>query len=216
MRRRAAIAFGIAFFLGANAARAENPWEEIMGRKPRTWAEPNGRFTIDLPVGWTAEARAASAGIIEFWRNHPDYGQTAHVTVEMKTLPPGVKVQHFAVRVTEDIDKVAKNVTLIEEDRLEVSGRPAIRRYFTHQEKAHAELTNEVVQVIFVVGERGFVVTLETAYGARPIFWEDFGLMIKGFVAGAPGDDMTLRRSGKGGRKKLKAGEMVNPDGVPY
>lgn len=195
------------------SARAENPWEELMGRKPRLWSDPQGRFTIDLPIGWSADEKQSANGMIGFWRQHPDYGHSAHVTVEIKNLPPGVKLAHFGVRVAEDVQKVAKNYNPIEEDRIDLGGMPAIRRYFTYQEKAHAQLTNEVVQIIAVSGERGYIITLETGYGVRQIFWEDFNLMLRGFSAGA---EMRIDRKPGEGRKRLKAGEMVNPNGVPY
>lgn len=208
-----AVASGSA--LSASPARAQNPWEELMGRKQRTWSEPNGRFSLDLPVGWKADTKNASAGMTDFWRTHPDYGHSAHVSVEVKNLPPGVKLGHLAVRVGEDVQKVAKNYNLVEEDRIEIAGSSAIRRYFTYQEKGHAQLTNEVVQVIFVAGERGYVITLETTYGVRSIFWDDFNLMIKGFSPSGAGDIRLDRKPGEG-RKKLRAGEMVNPNAVPY
>lgn len=206
------LAVAAALFSLSTVAWAENPWESLMGRKPRVWTDPAGRFSLDLPVGWTAQTHG-DTGPVELWRLHQDSGQKAHVTVELRNLPPGVKLAHFGVRVSEEVKKAAKNVQVVEEDRAEIGGYPAIRRLFTHQEAGNAALTDEVVQVIVVAGERGVVITLETALGARGLFWEEFELMMKGFVFG--GSDLPLPKTGEG-RRRVRAGEMVNPDAVPY
>jgi hypothetical protein len=101
---------------------------------------------------------------------------------------------------------------MLSEDRITVSGASAIRRHFTYQEQAHAQLTNEVVQIIFLVGERGFVMTLATALGVRQAYQDDFDRILQSFVGSAPGEEVPTPTK----RKKIRSGEMVNPDGVPY
>ncbi|MFO0724929.1 MAG: hypothetical protein U1E65_14205 [Myxococcota bacterium] len=195
------------------AARAGNPWEELMGRKPKLWSDPAGRFTIDLPMGWAVETKEGS--IISFLKTASDTNIHARVSVEMRTVPPNTRLAHFASRVMEEIEGVARNLKVIDEDKVEISGTSGIRRLFRHQERGHAELTDEVVQVIFLAGERGFVVTLEMPAGARELFWEDFEMMTKGFSASGPGEEIRPAKAGEG-RKKVRAGEMINPDVAPY
>lgn len=198
-------------------ARAENPWEELMGpEKPRPWNDPDGRFQIGVPIGWRAEQRKGAKNLTDLWKTHPDYGATAHVTVELRAIPPKVALAHLAVRTMEELKNSARSLQLIDEDTLTVSGTPARRRYFTYQERGHAELTNEVVQVLFIVGERAFIITLETAAGARQIFWEDFEKMIKSFTARGSGENGDDGDKLPGERRRVRAGEMVNPDAVKY
>ena len=79
----------------------------------------------------------------------------------------------------------------------------------------YRKVTDEVVQVIFLAGERAFVLTLEMPAGTRELFWEDFELMTKGMNASGPGDEIRPMKAGEA-RKKVRAGEMINPDVAPY
>ncbi|MCK6551243.1 hypothetical protein L6R52_35740 [Myxococcota bacterium] len=195
------------------AASAGNPWEELMGPgKPRLWNDPEGRFSIDLPVGWTAGARRGMPNVVDFIKEHPDHGYTARVSVEMRTLPPGVKTAHFAVKVQDETKRAARAFRLLEADKVEVSGVTAHRTYFTFHELSNAELSNEAVQLAFLVGERGFVITFVCAAGARGVFWEDFEKMLRGFSGRGPGETRPMPKE----RKRIRAGEMVNPDAVQY
>lgn len=193
-------------------AEAKNPWEELMGRKPRTWTDPEGRFSIDLPVGWTAKPQA-SAPIVDFWKRSADHGAVAHVTVTIKPVPPGVNVRHLALHVEKDIKARARGFQVVERGRLQVGGQPAVRTHFTYRELGNVQLVNEVDQYVLVIAERAFILTFEHAYGARPLFEEDFGYMVKGFSGRGPGERI-LR--GKKKRRRVRAGEMVNPDAVRY
>lgn len=193
-------------------AQAANPWEELMGRKPRMWNDPQGRFQMDLPVGWAAQPQEG-APVVDFWKRHPDHGAVAHVTVVMKTVPPNVDVRHLALHVEKDVKGQARGYKVIERARTEVSGRPAVRTHFTYRELGNAQLVNEVDQYVLVMAERAFIITFEHAYGVRPIFAEDFGLMVKGFSGRGPGEHIV---TGKKKRRRVRAGEMVNPDAVRY
>lgn len=194
-------------------ADAANPWEELMGRKPRTWSDPKGRFSIDLPVGWAAKVQDG-APVVDFWKRHPDHGAVAHVTVMMKTVPPNVNVRHVALHVEKDVKKTARGFQVLERERLSMSGRDAVRTHFTYRELGNAQLVNEVDQYVVVLGERAFVLTFEHAFGARPIFTEDFGHMVKGFAGRAPGEEGVFGKKKK--RRRVRAGEMINPDAVRY
>lgn len=202
-----------ALLVAPSLAEAGNPWEELMGPgKARLWTDPEGRFFLDLPVGWTAEARRGETGIVDFTKLHPDNGYAAHVTVEIRTVPPDVKTAHFADRVEDETRRQAPGYRLLERDRAQISGISAVRTYFTFRELQNAELTNEGVQLVLVNGERAFIITFVAAAGTRGVFWEDFEKMVKGFGARAPGDESPMPKQ----RKKVRAGEMVNPDAVGY
>jgi hypothetical protein len=199
--------------LVVNAAIAGNPWEELMGPgKPVLWTDPSGRFWLDLPLGWKPDVKADS-GFVDFWKTHEDYGYTAHVEVEMRTVPPGTKTAHFAARVNDDLKKSAPGFRVQAEDRSPISGVNAVRRAFTFQAANNAQLLTEVLQYVFVVGERAFILSMITPAGGRGVFQEDFDKMIKNFNGRAPGDDTLPVPKGK---KKIRAGEMVNPDAVQY
>lgn len=189
------------------------PWEDLMGPgKPRMWTDPKARFYTDLAVGWEAKPRP-DVPVVDFVKQDRDRGLSAHVQVEMRMLPPNVNTRHFALRVLEQTKKRAPQYRQLGEDRLKVSGVPAVRTHFTYRVHGNAAMQNEVVQTVFIVGERGFIVTLETLAGARGVFWEDFEKMLKGFSGRAPGEES---RPLPKRRKRVKSGEMVNPDAVKY
>lgn len=203
--------FVLSLFVSAPAF-AGNPWEELMGRKPTMWNDPKGRFSIDLPLGWELQPRTSGDNIVDFAKHDTDRGFSALLSIEMRPLPPNVRLAHFSSKVNDEVRKDVRGYKLLAEDRMTVAGVPAYRRHFSHQDRGHAELTRECVQVMFLVGERAFVVTLLTHYGARALFWEDFEIMMKGFNAQSPGEE--IKPSEK--RKKVRAGEMVNPDALDY
>jgi hypothetical protein len=212
-RLTSAALLGLLVLGAGSAAWAKNPWEELMGRKPRTWADPKGRFSIDLPLGWAPQVNDETQ-VVDFWKEHPDHGVVAHLSVQLKPVPPGVKVRHYALHITGEVKKSAPNYRVLVEQRLEVSGIPAYRTVFTYNERGNAALLNEVDQVVLVAGERAFVLTFEYAAGARPVFEEDFGYMVKGFSPRAPGEEGVVG-SGKS-RRKIREGEMINPDVLRY
>jgi hypothetical protein len=203
---RAAVAVALLLVSG-------NPWEDLMGRKPNLWTDPKARFFLDLPVGWTASEREG-VPVVDFWKNHPDNGFVAHVTVEMRTLPPNVSVRHFALQVTKDVQAATKFYRALGERTIDISGTKGILTDFSHREHGNAQLVNEVTQVVFIMGERAFIVMMENAAGTRPVFQEDFDVMLKGFVGRAPGQETVPAEAGK--RKKIRSGEMINPDAIKY
>ena len=210
LRPAALTAFAV--LLAAPATFAGNPWEELMGPgKGRVWNDPQGRFYLDLPVGWEAKPDGTTP-VVNIWKNHPDNGLVAHVSVEMRTVPPGVKTAHYALQVDTEMKRMP-GYRLIERDAMTVGGERARRTLFTYRERSNAELVNEVVQIVFLDGERAFIVTLQTAYGARGAFWEDFEKMMKSFTGRAPGEE---GRAAPKERRRVKAGEMINPDAVGY
>lgn len=206
--------FAVVFVLVAPApALAGNPWEDLMGPgKPQIWNDPQSRFHIDLPVGWTA-LPDNPPNAARFGRRHPDYGHSALVTVEVRTVPPRVKLRHVALRVEEEVKAAAPGYRVVSEDRLRVSGQKAIRRHFTYRSNNNAQLSREVVQIVLTVPERAFIITLEAGYGTRGLFWEDFEKMVAGFRGRSVGQEslpMPKRR------RRIKSGEMINPDAVRY
>ena len=190
-----------------------NPWEELMGRKPNLWTDPQARFHLDLPVGWTGSERQGLP-VVDFWKTHPDHGFVAHVTVEMRMLPPNVNVRHFALQVSKDVQAATKFYKPLGEKQVGISGTKGVLTEFTHREMGNATLVNEVTQVVFIVGERAFIIMMENAAGTRPVFQEDFDIMLKGFVGRAPGQETVPTEAGK--RKKVRSGEMINPDAIKY
>lgn len=193
-------------------ALAGNPYEDLFGRKPQMWTDPEGRFAIDLPVGWEAKYKAGEPHVA-FLRVDQDQGLSAQVTVELRPLPPETRLNHFVLHVQEETKKLAPGFQIVDQDKVSLSGVDARRTLFTYQVRGNAQLTNEVVQVVMVQGDRGFVITLETVMGGRARFWEEFELMTKGFSPHAIAGNTETR--GKG-RKKIRSGELVNPDALKY
>lgn len=176
------------------------------------WTDPEGRFAIDLPVGWEAKYKAGEPHVA-FLRVDQDQGLSAQVTVELRPLPPETRLNHFVLHVQEETKKLAPGFQIVDQDKVSLSGVDARRTLFTYQVRGNAQLTNEVVQVVMVQGDRGFVITLETVMGGRARFWEEFELMTKGFSPHAIAGNTETR--GKG-RKKIRSGELVNPDALKY
>ncbi|MBI2373166.1 MAG: hypothetical protein HYV07_04130 [Deltaproteobacteria bacterium] len=209
--------FGLALslILAAPPVLAGNPWEELMGRKPQMWSDPEGRFAVDLPQGWKATSKNRAPNIVEFFKTESEHGLTAKVSMEIRTVPKGVKLAHFVQRVNEESNRAVRELRIVETDQLEVSGTQARRQLVTYQLFGHTELRAEAVQVIMVGEERAYVFTLETPFGARGLFWEDFEIMVKGLSLSGTGAP-AMRTSPDAPRKKLRAGEMVNPDELKY
>ena len=180
--------------------------------KPQIWNDPQSRFHIDLPVGWRALPDNPPTAV-RFGRTHPDYGHSALVTVEMRTVPAEVKVRHFDLRVEREVKRAAPGYRVLKEDRTRLSGHAAIRRHFRYRDKNNAQRYREVVQLVTVLPERAFIITLETAYGTRGLFWEEFERMLRGFRGRSPGQDrLPMPKQ----RRRIKSGEMINPDAVRY
>ncbi|MEM7710842.1 MAG: hypothetical protein AAF264_08865 [Pseudomonadota bacterium] len=131
----------------------------------------------------------------------------------MRGLPPGVKLRHFALQVEREVEQAAPGYKVLGEDRLRVSARPALRRHFLYRDHNNAQLYREVVQLVTLVPERAFIITLETAYGTRGVFWEEFEKMVKGFRGRSPSEESLPMPKA---RRRIKSGEMINPDAVRY
>jgi len=202
----------IATFLPA-AAWAGNPWEELMGpEKAKMWSDPEGRFSIALPVNWNAYPRKGDSSFVDFVKRDADYGHEALVTVQLRNVPPEVKLSHLALRVTQEMRGASPNFQQLSSEKIEVAGVPAQRTHFTYQQAGNAQLTREVVQVVLLAGEQAWVITLHTAFGVRGLFQEDFDKMIDGFNPLGAGPAATP----DGKRRRLRAGEMVNPEAIKY
>ena len=180
--------------------------------KPQIWNDPQSRFHIDLPVGWKPRPDDHPT-LVRFERYQPDYRQSALVTVEVRSIPDRVSIRHFATRVEREVKRAAPGYRVLGEDRIRVTGRQALRRHFLYRDKNNAQRYREVVQVISVVPERAFIITLETVYGSRALFWEEFEKMVDGFSGRAPGQDgLPMPKQ----RRRIKSGEMINPDAIRY
>ena len=180
--------------------------------KPQIWNDPQSRFYIDLPVGWEALPDNPPTAV-RFARRHPDQGHNALVTVEMTSVPPDVSLRHFALRVERDVQRVAPGYQVLGEDAVRLSGHRALRRHFIYRDKNSAQRYREVVQLVTLLPERAFTITLETVYGTRGLFWEEFEKMIRGFRGRSPGQESLPMPKP---RKRIKSGEMINPDAIRY
>jgi hypothetical protein len=204
----------LALMLPTSTALAGNPWEELMGKdQGKTWTDPGGRFSLKKPVNWTARPRKGAPQFVDFEKTHPDYGHSARLTVEMRYIPPKVRLSHFALRVEKEIRKQARNYRPLAREKTKLDNKSGIRTHFTYQVRGNAQLTNEVQQIIAISGERAWIITFETAAGVQRIFQEDYRRMIRTFSAMAAGE-ITTQRGKK--RRRIRAGEMVNPDMIKY
>lgn len=191
---------------------AGNPWEELMGPgKGNIWSEPNGRFSVNLPVNWKHD-QSNGKQVFQFSKLHKDHGRKAFLTVEMTPLPPGVRLSHFNLKNERELKKTTRNLRKGAVSKITVSGQPARKTEYAYQERGHALRTNYALRVNLVDGERGWTLTFLTSYGAQGIFMEEFEKMISSFTAGT--SSQPVRPSKK--RRKLRAGEMVNPNLLKY
>ena len=204
---------GLLVLSASTTLYAGNPWEDLMGPgTPQIWNDPQSRFYIDLPVGWQPLPNNPPTAV-RFGRHYPDYGHSALATVEMRSVPPGVNTRHFATRIEAEIERAAPGYRVLTEDSVRVSGQKGLRRHFLYRDKNNAQRYREVVQVITVLPERAFIITLETAYGTRSLFWEEFEKMVRGFRGRSPGEDSLPMPKP---RRRVKSGEMIDPDAVRY
>lgn len=193
-----------------------------MGRKPQLWHDPAGRFSIDLPVGWEAPKKppgapvtpeASEAAVVTFVRYHSDTGLGAQLQVEIRPLPPGVSANHLDAHVQAENARRAPGYRVHDTAPRALSGVPAIQTLLSYRARGNAELGREVVQTVLVVGERGFILTFETLLGYRALFAEELDILLDGFSARGPGREV---RPEPGKRRRVRAGEMINPDAVGY
>jgi hypothetical protein len=209
--QRSLIIIALALALPATV-EAGNPWEELMGPgKPRTWTDPSGRFSIDLLINWKA-IDSEDKTVMRFQKTNASHRQTGYVSVEVRTLPPGVKLSHFALRAESELKQVARNLNKGQASGLRIAGKKAKKTDYSYQERGHVLRTNFTRRVVLVHGERGWVISFLSAYGAQGLFLEEFDKMVTSFNPGAAG--RRIKRGKK--RKRLRAGEMVNPDLLKY
>lgn len=209
--RRAALAL-VAMVAAPASVYAETPWEQLMGRKPKLWNDPGGRFQLDLPVGWKAQAGDGSGPVVFVRRRSDDGMVLGQVQLDIRPLPPGVAPQHFDAHIQAENKSNAPGYRLHSRRKQAIGGATGIESHFSYRAHGHAQLAREVVQTVFVIGERGYVLTLETAPGGRGQVWDEFQLMRKGFSVGGGSLEPRTRSS----RRRVRAGEMVNPDAVGY
>ena len=154
------------------SAFAGNLGKNSWVRKRKHWSEPNGRFSLNLPVNWK-HVQSNNKGVVQFSKHHKDHKQKAFLTVEMTPLPPGVRLSHFNLKTERELKKTTRNLRKGEVAKLTVSGQPARKTEYAFQERGHALRTNYALRVT-VDGERGWTLTFLTAYGAQGIFMEEF------------------------------------------
>ncbi|MEO1234367.1 MAG: hypothetical protein AAFZ18_36295 [Myxococcota bacterium] len=204
----------LAALLVSPEAAAETPWEQLFGRKPNAWHDPAGRFSLDLPLGWKAHPGEATAPVSFVRTRAEDRAILGQVEVEIRPLPPDVAPKHLDSHVQSKNKKAAPGYAVLGRQSVKVGGHDGVRTHFRYRALGNVQLSREVVQTVFVAGERGYVVTLETPAGGRGRVWPEFELMMKGFSIGAAPVTNPTRRAG--GRRKVRAGEMINPDAVGY
>ena len=202
--------------LPAADAQAKTPWEELMGRKPKLWHDPEGRFQIDLPVGWEAE-KEPEGRFLRFVRVQQQTGLIAELQVEIRSLPPDVRASHLDAHVQRNNETIAPGYKVHDRRKLKVSGTEAIQTLFTYRARGNAQMGREVVQTVFVVGDDGYILTFETLLGGREGFRDELEIMFEGFtVNGVVAPSTPRRASTAAPRRKVRAGEMINPDAVGY
>ncbi len=212
---RALSAFGVSLALGVGAtpwasAQAQSPLEALLNQKKEApYLDSEGRFKMTLPQGWRAEPRPDTHHVVDFWKRQRNGMAIAHLTVEMRTLPPKVSPGHLALQAIEEAKKGAFGFRMLGRDQIKVSGRPAKRTHFTYRERNHVGLTNRVIQVVFIVDERGYVLTMEAAENARQVLVQDLDAMLKTFTASKP--EQKLKPP-----KKKKPKGLINPNRIPY
>ena len=208
MRGPITLLLAVVFF--SPPVSAKNPWEELMGRKPRLWRDKQGRFSLDLPVGWTPQTSAESP-VVYF---HRSKRQQATVSVDVRNLPAGVRATHLNAHIQDENKSHAKGYKLVEQQVHTVGGTKAVQSIITYRALGSVRHYREIVQNVLVVGERGFVITLEMPLGTRGIFWEEFELMLKGFSVGR--ESIVRQPRSRKSRRRVRAGEMINPDAIGY
>ena len=146
--------------------------ELLGGGQARLWTDPAARFSLELPAGWTAQPPGTGSEVF-FQKHHAGHGFVARATIQTRNVPLGVELSHLVVRVADEMKRSTYQYRPVARERRTVSGQPAVLHRFTHQERGHTALRNEVQQAIFIVKERAFVVTIEMVAGSRPAFQED-------------------------------------------
>ena len=196
-------------------AFAQTTWQEIvMGDLPtKRYSDPRGRFSTEIVTDWRAEVNKQNPQITDFLKTNSQTGIRAHATVEVRNIPNGTKLKHFVNRNLENIEAKAPRFRMIGRKKIVLGGRRAYRVIFGYQNKNNAEQKNEVTQIYLLSGEKGYILSLETALGAGRYFAYDFKKMSEGFSVGGFTEAPTT--PGRA-RKRIRAGEMIDPDAIGY
>lgn len=204
-------ALAVMFTIPVSSAFGATPWEQLMGRKPRTWTAERGNFSLDLPVGWHAVEEEEVP--VRFHRTDEGSGIPATVQVEVRPLPGTVKSKHFHNHILAETRKKARGFRRLDHEMRNVDGQDGHQTFFRYRVYGNTELSRDVVQTTYVTEDVGVIITFETVAGAKARFWEEVSLMLDGFHLGQAGGPSVDTKTG---RRRVRAGEMIHPDAVRY
>lgn len=199
----------------SNLAEAQDLWSSLMhGQKAEAWQDPLDRFSLELPPCWTPPSpKAAEGPLLVFACQVPAQGLDAILTIEVRNLPPTVKLSHLMATVEDETKKEAPAYRRIAHARRSVAGLPAIAHRFVYQEQNNAALANHAFQLVLMQGERGYILTLLSRLGTEGSFAPAWEQILKRFSPGGQFGDPLL---GPEGRRRLRPKEMVSPEKLRY
>jgi hypothetical protein len=93
------------------------------------YRDPAGRFSFDVPAGWTKEASFSGESIVAFVAPAAEAGFRANFNVILTDVPdaPGLTVEQLARQADAQMQQTFKDYTPLALEPLQVGGQPAYR-----------------------------------------------------------------------------------------
>ena len=149
--------------------------------------DPQGRFTLGLPPGWSFAPQPGDTGGVYF-RRIAD-GIPANATVRVMQFSMPIELTAFAARIAAASDQ-EPGFHLLQSERALIAGQTGIKRRFVVSINGDRRFTKVVEQRIVVVDHfKGYVLHVETLADAFGTFAADFAAMFAHFspvTAAAP------------------------------
>ena len=136
----------------------------------RTVADPNGRYTISLPMSWevvSMDAKPVAGEIVRQMGKNlfsmlmavdpgaPSAAPTMLMVMGME-LPTAISPRTFGLMTQESMGEKFRQFALVQEGTATIAKRPAFYRYFTMQDPDGDEFYG--VMAFFTVDKTGYVI----------------------------------------------------------
>jgi hypothetical protein len=142
--------------------------------------DTQGRFSLDLPAGWSFAPQPGDASGVFFRRVWE--GMPANATVRFMTFTVPIELNAFAARIAAASDQ-EPGFRLLQSEPVLVAGTPAIGRRFVTFVGGNKRLTKVVEQRLGMLGPfKAYVLHAETLADVFGTFEKDFETLFSSFV----------------------------------
>jgi hypothetical protein len=176
---------GCMLLLGQMAVAARPPASRVRGQVTQLksvtpFEDTQGRFSLDLPAGWSFAPQPGDASGVYFRRVWE--GMPANATVRFMTFTVPIDLNAFAARIAAASDQ-EPGFRLLQSEPVLVAGTTAIGRRFVTFVGGNKRLTKVVEQRLGMLGPfKAYVLHAETLADVFGTFEKDFETLFSSFV----------------------------------